>query len=420
MQKFKRIRGTQDILPEQSGLWQKIEQSIRTCMDHFNYMELRTPVFEQTELFARGIGEATDIVAKEMYTFLDRGQKSLTLKPEMTAPMMRAYIENNLAVKSGFTKIYYISPLFRQENPQAGRLRQFHQFGAEALGSGTADIDAEIILLATEIFRRVGVTDLKVMINSVGDPESREAYRTILKSYLNPLLNQYCENCQKRFETNPLRILDCKERNCRNLNRHAPKLIDHLNPGCQTHFDQVKVLLADNGIKYEINPYLVRGLDYYTRTVFEITSQELGSQDAICGGGRYDLLAEQLGGEPTPAVGFAAGMERLLMVLEAQKKLPEIKENLQIFIAPMGERASRQSLSLLHRLRQNGYKSDRDYSLRSLKAQMREANRQHAKLVILLGDNEMENRQYLIKDMVNGQQFSVPFDAIDEFLQKTL
>lgn len=420
MQKFNRIRGTQDILPEQSNLWLTIEQTIRACMDQYNYKELRTPVFEQTELFARSIGQNTDIVSKEMYTFTDRGQKNLTLKPEMTASLMRAYIENNLSARSTFNKLYYISPLFRQENPQAGRLRQFHQFGAEALGSISAQVDVEIILLATEIYRRLGITGLNLMLNSVGDPDSRTAYKSVLKSYLKPLLQQYCPNCQKRFETNPLRILDCKESGCRELNKNAPLLIDYLNADCRNHFEQVKTLLSDHGLQYELNPYLVRGLDYYTRTVFEITSRELGSQDALCGGGRYDLLAEQLGGEATPAVGFASGMERLLMVLAAQHKLPEEREKVQIFIAPLGERALHQASLLLQRLRQSGFKADQDYSLRSLKGQMREANRQNARLVVLMGDNEIDQGQYSIKDLQDGKQHSVPVDQIDQFLARIL
>ena len=389
-------------------------------MAQFNYQELRTPLFEQTELFTRSIGQTTDIVSKEMYTFHDRGQKNLTLKPEMTASMIRAYIENNLASTSSFTKLYYITPLFRQENPQAGRLRQFHQFGAEALGSLSPQVDVEIILLALEIYNRLGITDLSLMINSVGDPQSREVFTAILKSYLKPLLDQYCSNCQKRYDTNPLRILDCKEENCSRLNLKAPRLIDYLSPESSQHFEQVQSLLIDHGVKFELNPFLVRGLDYYTRTVFEITSRELGSQDAICGGGRYDLLAEQLGGNPTPAVGFASGMERLLMVLAAQNKLPQNNERLQIYIAPLGDRATHQASLLLQRLRHRGYKADQDYAQRSLKSQMREANRYNAQLVILIGDNEIDQNLYSIKDMRNGQQYSVKIDEIDQFLEKTL
>jgi histidyl-tRNA synthetase len=418
--KFKRIRGTQDILPQQSNLWQSIEHTIRTCMAQYNYQELRTPVFEQTELFARSIGQTTDIVSKEMYTFLDRGHKNLTLKPEMTASMMRAYIENNLSSKSAFTKLYYISSLFRQENPQAGRLRQFHQFGAEALGSISPHVDVEIILLATEIYHRLGITDLKLMINSVGDPESRETYKAVLKSYLKPLLGQYCPNCQKRFDTNPLRILDCKESKCRALNTRAPRLIDYLSSDCRKHFEQVQSLLSNHGLPFDLNPFLVRGLDYYTRTVFEITSRELGSQDAICGGGRYDLLAEQLGGEPTPAVGFASGMERLFMVLEAQNKLPAAKDQLQIYISPLGDRAAHHSSILLQRLRHAGYTADQDYSQRSLKSQMREANRQQAQVVILIGDNEIDRGLYSVKDMRDGKQYSVSLNEIDQFIEKIL
>jgi histidyl-tRNA synthetase len=417
---FKRIKGTQDILPQAVQHWQEVESKIRECMRRFNYHELRTPVFEQTELFARGIGQATDIVAKEMYTFLDRGKKSLTLKPEMTAPIMRSYIENNLAAVMPLTKIFYISPLFRQENPQAGRLRQFNQFGAEAIGADSAELDSEIILLALEIYRDLKVTKLNVILNSVGDPESRNAYQKVLKSYIKPLLKEYCPDCNKRYNTNPLRILDCKVDSCRELNKNAPLLIDHLNTYSADHFMSVRRILDENGVIYDLDPHLVRGLDYYTHTVFEITSDQLGSQDAICGGGRYDLLAEQFGGSPTPAVGFASGIERLIMVMESQGLLSEIGRKIDIFVAPLGAQALISSVNWLVRFRRLGYSADGDFLQRSLKAQMREANRQSAKFVLILGENELEKEVFSVKDMSEGTQQEIDFRSIESFLKRNL
>jgi histidyl-tRNA synthetase len=415
--KYSRIKGTQDILPDSTPYWQYVENVIHRCMKIFNYKEIRTPVFEQTEVFARGIGQLTDIVSKEMYTFQDKGKKSLTLKPEMTAAVMRAYLENNMGNQAPLNKIYYISSLFRQENPQAGRLRQFHQFGAEAIGMNSPELDAELVMLTLYIYEELGLTNLKLKINSVGDPASREIYRKELKKYFQPLLTQYCDDCNIRFQQNPLRILDCKNRNCRNLNKNAPILIDYLSQESKQHFGKVRQLLKDNLIDFEIEPYLVRGLDYYTDTVFEITSQNLGSQDAICGGGRYDLLAEQFGGADTPAVGFASGIERLLMVIHAQKSL-ELEDNtLDIYLCVLGEKSSEMAVKWLQKLRKMGLKTDRDFLNRSVKAQMRDANRQQAKIVFFLGDNELQNQMFSVKDMKSGDQTDIRFDDIPTFLQ---
>jgi histidyl-tRNA synthetase len=417
---FKRIKGTQDILPDQTWLWRAIEKLIHKCMQLYNYSELRTPAFERTELFARGIGQATDIVSKEMYTFLDRGKKSLTLKPEMTAPIIRAYIENNLSASSMLNKLYYIAPLFRQENPQAGRLRQFNQFGAEAIGSDSPEIDAEVILLAMHVYKELGLKNLNLLINTVDNPESRDNYKSILKEYIKPNLKKYCKDCQGRFDTNPMRILDCKVESCRELNANAPKLIDHLSDSGKAHFEAVQYQLKANQISYEINPYLVRGLDYYTHTVFEITSDNLGSQDAICGGGRYDLLTKQLGGQDTPAVGFASGIERLLMVMSAQNNLPENSAQLQVYICTLGDNANHLATVWVQKLRTDGWAADRDYLGRSLKAQMREANRQKAKIVLILGDNEISNNEFSVKNMENGQQDNISFNKIQDYLSRQL
>lgn len=385
-------------------------------MNIFNYKEIRTPVFEQTELFARSIGQSTDIVSKEMYSFLDRGKKNITLKPEMTAPVIRAYIENNLSSISPISKLYYISSLFRQENPQAGRLRQFNQFGAEAIGSDSPALDAEAILLALEVYNQLGLKKLKIKINSVGDKNCREPFKDKLKEYIKPKLEKYCPDCQTRFESNILRILDCKKTKCRELNNEAPKLVEVLCGSCDEHFQNVKNMLSDQKVEFTIDPYLVRGLDYYTRTVFEITSSDLGAQDSICGGGRYDLLSEELGGQPTPAVGFASGIERLMLVMEAQNLLNNETDRLQIYISPLGDSAMREAQRWVSSLRKKGYTVDRDYLGRSLKAQMREANRSKAELVIMLGETELENRTFSVKEMDKGSQVEIQFDQIEEFL----
>jgi len=414
--KFNRIKGTQDILPQESFNWQYIENTIKDCMLSFNYKEIRTPVFEKTELFARSIGQETDIVSKEMYTFLDRGRKSITLKPEMTAPAIRAYLENNLGAQSPLNKLYYISSLFRQENPQAGRLRQFNQFGIEAIGSDSPDLDSEVILVALEVYSKLGITGLNLNINNVGDHKCREPYKKQLKSYLKPIISEYCGDCQQRFNTNIMRVLDCKKDHCHKLNNNAPKLINNLCSECQTSFDSVKQNLADFEIKYSINPYLVRGLDYYTKTVFEFTSDDLGAQDAICGGGRYDLLCEELGGPPTPAVGFASGIERLMMVMNAQNLLKKESQPLQIYISTLGSDASQKAQKWLFYLRKKGFRVDKDYLSRSLKAQMRDANKQKTQIVLMLGENEINNHEFSVKEMESGNQSNVKFENIIEYL----
>jgi histidyl-tRNA synthetase len=416
LNQLKRIKGTQDILPEDSYKWIAIENKIRSVMQKYNFNELRTPVFEQTELFARGIGQLTDIVAKEMYTFEDRGKKQITLKPEMTAPIMRAYLENKLYAQSQLNKIYYIAPLFRQENPQAGRLRQFHQFGAETLGSSAAEADVEIIDLALSIYEAIGLKDLKLIINSVGDAEDRIRYKKILQDFIRPNLKKYCQDCQRRFDENPMRILDCKNEPCSTINKNAPKIAEHLLPDSKAHYEKLKKQLTALGIAFTENPYLVRGLDYYTRTVFEITSDSLGAQNAICGGGRYDLLAEELGGQPTPAVGFASGIERLLMVAEKQNINLSDPRRLNVFIVAMGEEAQNESLAWLKKIRNTGLRAELDLLSRSIKAQMREANRQNAQFVLLLGDDELKKKAFSVKLMDKGEQIDVPFDKLLDFL----
>lgn len=418
LNQLKRIKGTQDLLPENSHIWIALENRIREVMQKFNFNELRTPVFEQTELFARGIGQLTDIVAKEMYTFQDRGKKQITLKPEMTAPIMRAYLENKLYAQSQTSKIYYIAPLFRQENPQAGRLRQFHQFGAETIGSSVPKADVEIIDLALTIYKEIGLKNLKLLINSVGDAEDRIRYKKILQDFIKPNLKKYCPDCQRRYDENPMRILDCKNETCSTMNKTAPKIIEHLLAESAEHYNQIKAQLSSLNISFEENPYLVRGLDYYTRTVFEITSDALGAQNAICGGGRYDLLAEELGGAPTSAVGFASGIERLLMVADKQNIMLSDPQRLNVFLVSMGEKAQSESLVWLKKIRNAGLSAEQDFLSRSIKAQMREANRQNAEFVLLLGDDELQKKAFSVKLMDDSDQVDVPFRKLIDFLTK--
>jgi histidyl-tRNA synthetase len=415
--KYKRLKGTQDILPDQIDKWYFLETIVKDEMARFNYKELRTPAFEQTDLFSRGIGQLTDIVTKEMYTFQDRGKRNLTLKPEMTAPIIRAYIENTLYAQSPLNKLYYFAPLFRQENPQAGRLRQFHQFGAEALGSAEAEVDFEIIILTLRILSRLGITSLKLQINSVGDVSCRDNYKEKLKHYFKPLLKQYCPDCQTRFSANPLRILDCKKSGCVHLNLKAPKITEHLCQDCADHFERLCSLLKRNNIDFTLNPHLVRGLDYYTRTVFEINSPHLGSQDALGGGGRYDLLCRQLGGPEIPAVGFAAGIERILMVRDALELEPSTHSGLDVFLIPLGDEGQINAPLWTNKFRIMGLKTDQDYLKRSIKAQMREANKQKTQLVLILGEDEIKEEAFAIKDMNTGNQDKIPFTGIENYLK---
>ncbi|KAA3613201.1 MAG: histidine--tRNA ligase [Calditrichaeota bacterium] len=417
---IRRIKGTQDILPDESPKWAALEQTIRQQMELFNYKEIRTPVFELTDLFARGIGELTDIVSKEMYTFQDRSKKSITLKPEMTAPVIRAYIENNLQAKAQINKLFYIASLFRQENPQAGRLRQFNQFGAEFIGNGGPEADAETISLALGIFKAIGLQGLELRINSVGDAESREPYKKILQDFLRNEISEPSEELSKRIENNPLRVLDSKDPSLQEIIGRAPKLIDHLNEASSQHYQTVKNILGAQDITFVEDTTLVRGLDYYTHTVYEITSSGIGAQNAICGGGRYDLLGQEISGKPVPAVGFAAGIERILMVLESQQKDIAKPKGLDIFIVALGGEAVAKSQNWLKKLRETGYSTDTDFLKRSMKAQFREANRQQAQFVLILGENELQKNIFSVKNMESGEQQDVAVDEVLAFLENNL
>lgn len=400
---YRSIKGTKDILPSDTPLWQFAEQTIRDVFRQFNYKEIRTPVFETTALFARSIGELTDIVGKEMYTFQDRSGDSITLRPEGTASAIRAYIQNNIGEALPLSKVYYIGPMFRQERPQAGRLRQFHQFGAEAIGSPTAETDVEIIAMTIEIYKRLGITNYQLQINSVGDEECRPRYKEILRNALQAVAPQLSAESQKRIDQNPMRVLDSKDEKDKELTADMPLITDHLNEECAAHFARVKSLLTAYGIPFTVNGRLVRGLDYYTKTAFEITSTELGSQDALAGGGRYDLLVKELGGKQTPSVGFAAGMERLMMILE-KKGITAPLQCPDLFIAAADEAAREWVLKTTMELRTRGIAVECDLLARSLKSQMKEADRQKARFSLVVGSMELERGSAVLKNLTDHSQ----------------
>lgn len=409
---YKRIKGTKDILPDESWKWEYLENVIKNHLKNSGYSEIRTPMFEVTELFARGIGEETDVVSKEMYTFEDKGGKSLTLRPELTAPVIRAYIQNNLDQINPVNKLFYIGSLFRQERPQKGRLRQFNQFGIEVIGSPNAEADAEVIRIMYDIFTSLGISEMNVKINSIGGKESRAAYLKILNESLIPHYENLCPTCQARFHKNILRIFDCKNDKCQQiLDDHAPAIIDHLNEEDRKHFEDVKRYLDITNTPYTIEKKLVRGLDYYTKTTFEISSSLLGSQDAICGGGRYDNLVEDLGAKSTPAVGVACGMERLLLVLDELDILKK-KEYSTIFFVAMGENAIAKSFEIVTRLKNEGFAAEMDFMRRSMKAQMRQAGKINAKFVVIIGENELNDGKVILKNMESSEQQDVVFDDL--------
>jgi len=404
-------RGTQDILPEDASRWQQLEACFRDICARYGYREIRTPVFEDTALFARAVGEETDIVAKEMYVFEDRGGRSMALRPEGTAPVVRAYLERKLYGLPGAQKLYYIAPIFRYERPQAGRYRQHHQVGVEAIGAPGPDADAEVIALGRHLLDELGVSGGRLEINSVGCPECRAAYRRALQQALRSALAELCENCRRRYEHNPMRILDCKEERCRELTADAPRILDHLCGDCRRHFDGLQEHLRTFGLEHQINPHIVRGLDYYTRTAFEIVHDALAAKDTVIGGGRYDELVEELGGPPTPGVGFGAGIERMLLIMEAQGAAPPPAPHL-VYVVAADDRARAAVLGILRDLRRVGVAADADYSARSLKAQMKEANRRGCRQVVILGERELDANAATVRDMTSGEQTEVALDAL--------
>ena len=409
-------RGTKDILPDTVGEWTYVEQKIRELCDRYGYQEIRTPMFEHTELFHRGIGEGTDVVDKEMYTFTDRGQRSITLRPENTASAVRAYLQNKLYGENSLTKLFYIGSMFRYDRPQAGRMREFHQFGIEALGEENPAVDAEVIMLAMDFLTSLGLKDLKLSLNSVGCPKCRPIYRKVLQDYFRDKLDTLCDDCKDRFERSPLRILDCKADADKPFMPAAPKITDCLCDECKDHFHKVQEYLTQAGVEFELDPRLVRGLDYYTKTAFEIKYAPLGAQSAIAGGGRYDGLIEEIGGKPTPAVGFASGLERVLLALEKQELLPEMTKTADAFVVALGESASGPAFKLLTKLRQAGLKANIDYAGRSMKAQMKQANKAKARFALIIGEDEVKESCVMLKDMEKSEQQKVSFDTIIEKL----
>ncbi len=414
--KYSVPRGTKDILPEQAVLWQKVESICRKIFALYNYQEIRTPIFESTELFTRSIGKTTDIVSKEIYEFKDRKGRSLTLRPEETAPVVRAALENNLISPDKVTKLYYIGPMFRYERPQAGRQRQFHQAGIEIFGSSDPMVDAEVILLNLDLFKALGLKDLEVNVNSVGCPKCRPEFQTKLKAYFKDNLKGLCVDCKRRFKENPLRILDCKEKGCQKYIDKAPAIIDCLCKDCHDHFKQVNYLLDLAGVKFKDNKRLVRGLDYYTKTTFEIVSSSLGSQNAVSGGGRYDNLVKEFGGKDIPAVGFAIGLERLINCL-INSSFNIDASSLNLFIANLGDEAKKVGFDLIQQARAKGISADMDYLGKSLKAQMKAADRLGAKFVYIIGDDEIRKKSAILKNMETGKQEEITFDRLVAYLQ---
>lgn len=412
------VRGMRDIHGAEMALWHRVEDVMRRLAQAYGYEEFRTPIVEHTELFKRGVGEETDIVGKEMYTFEDRGGDSLTLRPEMTAPIVRAAIEHNLVRHQPTTRLWYMGPLFRYERPQKGRYRQFHQFGAECLGSPHPEADVEIIMLAAETLRELGITNVKLEINSLGTSESRAAYRQALVDYLTVHRDSLSADSQRRLETNPLRVLDSKDDADKQVVANAPLLQDHLDDVSRTHFHTVQVLLQTAGIPFTVNPVLVRGLDYYCHTVFEFTSTDLGSQNTVCGGGRYDPLFTMIGGGDVPAVGFSIGMERLIILLE-QAGGPGVPTPPDIYLCSMGDEARIPAQLLALRLRREGWSVVTDVLRRSGKAQLKDANRFNVRYTLILGDEELASGTIAVKNMADGQQTSVAVTDVVSHLQRS-
>lgn len=407
----KAIKGTKDVLPSESYKNQYIEATCLGVAENFGYKEMRTPVFEHTELFQRGVGDTTDVVQKEMYTFDDKGGRSITLRPEGTAGAARAFLENGLSNEALPQKICYLISCYRYEKPQAGRLREFHQFGIECFGATSPLADAEMISLAKQIFDELGVKDLHLELNSIGCPECRAEYHKALKEYFSQYKDKLCDTCNDRLERNPMRILDCKSPVCSEIAKGAPVVLDYLCDECREHFQKVKSYLDAANIEYIVNPQIVRGLDYYTKTVFEFVSDAIGSQGTVCGGGRYDGLLEELGGQHTPSLGFAMGLERLQLVMEAQGcNFPEPSRP-DLFIVAMGEKATLKAVEIAKDMRDEGFSVVYDLNGRSLRAQMKYADKLGAKFNVVIGDNEVENKVVTLKDMATGESSEINLDT---------
>ena len=405
-------KGTKDILPEQVYKWQYVEEKFAELCERYGFKEIRTPVFEHTELFTRGVGDTTDIVQKEMYTFEDHGHRSITLKPEGTSPAVRAFIEHKQYAEVQPTKYYYVTPCYRYEKPQAGRLREFHQFGIETFGTGDMLADAEVICFANDFLGEMGVTDIRLRINSVGCPECRKKHREALKDFLKPNYDKLCNTCKDRYERNPMRIIDCKSPECQEIVKGAPMMIDYLCDDCREAFEELQRNLDALGIEYEVDPTIVRGLDYYTKTAFEFVTDAIGAQGTVCGGGRYDHLVEEVGGPPIPGVGFGLGIERLLLLMEnLGVEIPE-PDAVDAFIAVMGDEAKAWGLKLLRELRQKGLKVQMDTLARNVKGQFKYANRLGARYTVVIGDDEIKAGVVSLKEMATSEQREVKMENL--------
>ena len=415
-------KGTQDLLPPKSGEWQAVEEVMRSEAALHGFGEVRTPVFEHTELFLRSVGDTTDVVEKQMYTFNDKGGRSITLRPEGTAGAVRAMLEHALYNDGLPVKLYYLTSCYRYEKPQAGRLREFHQFGVEMFGAAAPVADAEVICLAKSIFDRLGVKNLTLELNSIGCPECRAKFHQALKEYFEGYRDQLCETCLSRLERNPMRILDCKSPVCSKIAEGAPHILDYLCDDCREHFEGVQSYLKAAGVEFVINPTIVRGLDYYTRTVFEFVSNDLGAQSTVCGGGRYDGLTEQMGGKPMAGLGFGLGMERLMLVLEAQKIQMPAPPTCEVYIASMGEAAGREAFRLVNELQHSGVAAACDLCARGLKAQMKYANKIGAAFTLVLGDNELAEKKAKMKNMKTGEETEISLgdDFMNDYLAVTV
>lgn len=418
---IKMPRGTQDILPQDSAKWRYIENRLHTLMELYNYKEIRTPIFESTELFARGVGDSTDVVQKEMYTFKDKGGRSLTLRPEGTAAVVRSYIEHKMQGEPNQPiKLYYNGPMFRYERKQKGRYRQFNQFGVEAIGAENPSIDAEILAMVMHIYESFGLKHLKLVINSIGDSESRKEYNEALVKHLEPVIDTFCSDCQSRLHTNPMRILDCKIDRDKEAVKNAPRITDYLNNDSKSYYEQVKLHLDNLNISYVEDPNLVRGLDYYTHTAFELmidNPEYDGAITTLCGGGRYNGLLQLLDGPDETGIGFALSIERLLMALDEEGISLDVREDFDLFVVTMGEDADRYAVKLINDLRRNGIRVDKDYLNRKIKGQMKQADRLNAKYTVVIGDQELENNEIGVKNMISGETENVQLDELINYFK---
>lgn len=411
-------KGTKDLLPAQAYKWHYVERKFAEICKNYGFKEIRTPMFEHTEVFARGIGDTTDVVQKEMYTFNDHGNRSITLKPEGTSGVVRAFIEHKQYAEVQPTKYYYDTDCFRYEKPQSGRLRHFHQFGIEVFGTPNMLADSEVICLANDFLNQLGITEIELRINSVGCPECRKKHREALKEFLRPRYDELCNTCKERYDRNPMRILDCKSEICQEIVKDAPRMLDYLCDDCKNAFEELKSNLTAMGIEYKVDPNIVRGLDYYTKTAFEFVTTSIGAQGTVCGGGRYDHLIEELGGPPIPGVGFGLGIERLLMLMDACGAQFPADDSVDVFIAVMGERAKAFGLKLCRELRQSGVAAEMDTLARNIKGQFKYADRLNAKYTLVIGENELDKGVVSLKDMSMSQQREIKIEDIFEEIVK--